>query len=110
MRKPRPLLGAIAAVLLSTLTIAACSSTSTSESTGQYVDDSVISNKVRAAIIKDSQLSIFQIDVTTYKGIVQLSGFVDTPEQKQHAAEVAREINGVQEVKNNLVVKPKSRG
>jgi|SwirhisoilCB3_FD_contig_41_9650254_length_454_multi_1_in_0_out_0_1 osmotically-inducible protein OsmY len=109
MRKPRPLLGGIAAVLLSTLTIA-CSSTPTSESTGQYVDDSVISNKVRAAIIKDSELSIFQIDVTTYKGIVQLSGFVDTPEQKQHAAEVARQINGVQEVKNNLVVKPKSRG
>jgi osmotically-inducible protein OsmY len=106
MRKPRPVLGGIAAILLSTLTVA-CASTSSSESTGQYVDDSVISNKVRAKIIGDSQLSIFQIDVTTYKGIVQLSGFVDTPDQKQRAGEDARGVEGVKEVKNNLVVKPK---
>ena len=104
MRKPSPLLGGIAAVLLSTLTIA-CSSSPTSESTGQYVDSSVISNKVRAAIIKDPQLSIFQISVTTYKDVVQLSGFVDTAAEKAHAGEVARSVEGVKDVKNDLVVK-----
>lgn len=105
MRKPSPILGGIAAVLLSTLTVVACSSTPTSESTGQYVDSSVISNKVRAAIVKDPQLSIFQISVTTYKDVVQLSGFVDTQAQKERAGEVAKTINGVRDVKNNLVVK-----
>ena len=104
MRKPSPILGGIAAVLLSTLTVA-CSSTPTSESTGQYVDSSVISNKVRAAIIKDPQLSIFQISVTTFKDVVQLSGFVNTEAQKEHAGQVARGVAGVKDVKNDLVVK-----
>jgi len=104
MRKPNPLLACVAAVLLSSVTIA-CSSSPTSESTGQYVDSSVISNKVRAAIVKDPQLSIFQIDVTTYKNVVQLSGFVNTEAAKQRAGEVARTVEGVADVKNDLVVK-----
>lgn len=84
---------------------AACTATETRESTGEYVDSSVISNKVRAAIIAEEKLSIFQIDVTTFRGTVQLSGFVDTPEQKALAGRIARNVRGVREIRNNLVVK-----
>jgi hyperosmotically inducible protein len=86
-------------------TTVACSTTNSSESTGQYVDDSVISNKVRAQIVGDKTLSIFQIDVTTYKGIVQLSGFVDTTAQKAEAERIVSSIAGVKGVRNNLIVK-----
>lgn len=84
---------------------AACSSTNTSESTGEYVDDSVISNKVRGQLIGDKELNIFQIDVGTYKGEVQLSGFVNSVESKNRAGTVARGVKGVTRVHNDLVVK-----
>jgi hyperosmotically inducible periplasmic protein len=74
------------------------------ESAGEYVDDSVISNKVRAELIGDSDLNVFQIDVTTLRGEVQLSGFVDSQEAKDRAGEVAAGVEGVREVHNNLVV------
>lgn len=85
--------------------ITGCSSTSTSESTGQYVDDSVISNKVRAELISDKDLNVFQIDVTTYKGVVQLSGFVNSEAIKTRATTVVSGVAGVQRVQNNLIVK-----
>ncbi len=85
--------------------MAACAGSSTSESTGEYVDDSVVSNKVRADIIGDKALSLFQIDVETYKGVVQLSGFVDTAATKARAGAVAAAVEGVKQVKNNLIVK-----
>ncbi|MFO0995053.1 MAG: BON domain-containing protein [Alphaproteobacteria bacterium] len=87
------------------LPIAGCAGSSTKESTGEYLDDSVISNKVRARIVGEKDLSIFQIDVTTFKGVVQLSGFVDKAEQKAKAGQVAASVSGVKEVKNDLVVK-----
>ncbi|GAB6051729.1 hypothetical protein JCM17960_05490 [Magnetospira thiophila] len=76
-----------------------------SESVGEYIDDVVVSNKVRGAIVADKDLSIFKIDVKTYKGIVQLSGFVDTAEVRDHAAAVAATVDGVDQVRNDLVVK-----
>jgi len=85
--------------------IVACSSTSTRESTGQYIDDSTISNKVRAEFIGDKDLNVFQIDVTTYKGLVQLSGFVNSASIKARAGTVAAHVDGVKEVKNNLIIK-----
>ena len=85
--------------------LAGCAGDSKSESTGEYVDDVVISNKVRAEIVGDDELSLFDIDVETFKGTVQLSGFVDSEEQKTRAGEVARRVEGVKEVSNNLVVK-----
>jgi osmotically-inducible protein OsmY len=85
--------------------MAACAGSSTSESTGEYVDDSVISNKVRADIVGDKALSLFQIDVETFKGTVQLSGFVDTAATKARAGEVAAGVRGVKRVQNNLIVK-----
>ena len=85
--------------------LGACSSTSTSESTGEYVDDATISNTVRAQLIGDAELNIFQIDVTTYKGVVQLSGFVNSATAKERAGRVAAGVEGVKEVRNNLIVK-----
>jgi hyperosmotically inducible periplasmic protein len=82
-----------------------CSSTPTHESTGEYVDDSTITTKVKAAILEDSALKTFQISVTTYKGVVQLSGFVDSKEMIGRAGEVAGKVSGVREVKNDLIVK-----
>ena len=85
--------------------MAACTSSRTSESTGEYVDDSVISNKVRGQLLGDKDLNITQIDIETYKGVVQLSGFVDTPEAKNRAGTVAASVSGVKQVRNNLIVK-----
>jgi osmotically-inducible protein OsmY len=82
-----------------------CASTPTRESSGQYVDDSVITTKVKAAILADSSLKVFQIGVETFKGVVQLSGFVDSAQAARKAGEVAAAVGGVQSVKNNLVVK-----
>lgn len=82
-----------------------CAGSSKSESTGEYVDDSVISNKVRANLVGDKDLNLFQIDVTTYKGDVQLSGFVDSQAVKDRATRVAASVNGVKQVHNNLVIK-----
>jgi len=85
--------------------ITGCSSTSTSESTGEYIDDAAISNKVRAQLIDDKDLNVFQIDVTTYKGVVQLSGFVNSESIKERAGLVAAGVDGVKEVRNDLVIK-----
>lgn len=75
------------------------------ETAGQYVDDSVITTKVKAAIFDEMALRTFQINVKTYQGIVQLSGFVDSAAHAQRAGELARGVAGVKEVKNDLIVK-----
>lgn len=82
-----------------------CAATQKRESTGQYVDDSVITTKVKAAIFDDATLKTLQINVKTFKGIVQLSGFVDSAQSVTKAGEVAGSVNGVVSVKNDLVVK-----
>jgi osmotically-inducible protein OsmY len=82
-----------------------CASTPTRENSGQYVDDSTITTKVKAAIFNDPTLKVFQINVETFKGVVQLSGFVDSAQSVQKAEEVARGVAGVNSVKNNLIVK-----
>jgi osmotically-inducible protein OsmY len=83
----------------------ACASTPTRESSGQYVDDSTITTKVKAAILNEPSLKVFQINVETFKGEVQLSGFVDSSQSVKRAGEVARGVNGVKSVKNSLIVK-----
>jgi osmotically-inducible protein OsmY len=84
---------------------AGCASSGTSESTGEYVDDAAITTKVKAAIFGDSGLKSLQISVETYKDVVQLSGFVDTPQARTHAGEIAAGVPGVRSVRNELVVK-----
>ncbi|GFO53677.1 BON domain-containing protein [Geomonas sp. Red276] len=82
-----------------------CATTSTHESTGQYVDDSVVTTKVKAALFDELSLKTFNIGVKTYQGVVQLSGFVDTLDQKTRAGDVASRVNGVTDVKNDLIIK-----
>jgi len=85
--------------------LSGCASTPKSESTGQYVDDTTITGKVKAAIFQDPSLKVSQINVETYKGVVQLSGFVDSQENVKKAADVAASVPGVVSVKNDLIVK-----
>lgn len=82
-----------------------CSSTRTHDSTGEYVDDTVITTKVKAALLKDDSVKSFQVSVETMKGVVQLSGFVNTAMQKANAGRDAAAVNGVVSVENNLIVK-----
>lgn len=82
-----------------------CSSTAKRESAGEYLDDTVITGKVKAAIINDPDLSAAEINVETFKGAVQLSGFVSSQNDIDKAVRVAREVKGVKSVKNDMRVK-----
>jgi osmotically-inducible protein OsmY len=96
--------GLIATVML-TLALIGCASTSNSTSTGEYIDDRAISAKVKTALHTDDDVSGFQVNVETFKGTVQLSGFVDTAAQAERAEEIARGVDGVEDVVNNITVK-----
>jgi len=82
-----------------------CAATPKHESTGQYVDDSAITTKVKTDILEESTLKVFQISVKTNKGVVQLSGFVDSAQNVKKAGEVAGGVKGVVAVQNDLMVK-----
>ncbi len=82
-----------------------CGSTRTQEGTGEYVDDSIITAKVKAAIFNEPTLKVNEINVETFKGIVQLSGFVRSQANIDRAVEVAHGITGVKSVKNDMRVK-----
>lgn len=82
-------------------------STSKKESTGEYLDDSVITTKVKAAVLNEPTLKSFEIKVVTYKGVVQLSGFVSSEANIEKAVEVARGVKGVNSVKNDMRLKVK---
>jgi osmotically-inducible protein OsmY len=86
-------------------TFAACASTRTRESAGEYVDDSVITTTVKSLLAEDDFLKSFQISVESYKGMVQLSGFVNSQKAVDKAAEITRSVKGVKSIKNNLIVK-----
>jgi osmotically-inducible protein OsmY len=92
-------------LLMLIATFAACASTRTQESTGEYVDDSVITTKVKSLLAADDFLKSFQISVETYKGVVQLSGFVNSQQAVDKASQIARGVKGVTSVKNDLIVK-----
>jgi osmotically-inducible protein OsmY len=92
-------------VLFLTALIAGCAGTRTQESTGEYVDDSMITAKVKAEILDDPMLKVFQINVETFKGEVQLSGFVNSAAASARAVEIARKVKGVTSVKNSMIVK-----
>lgn len=83
----------------------ACASTAKQEGTGEYVDDTVITTKVKAAIFHEPSLSSSEINVETFKGKVQLSGFVREAADIATASQVARKVSGVTAVKNDLHVK-----
>lgn len=85
--------------------VVGCASTASRESTGQYVDDSVITTKVKYAIAQDPQLKLREVNVETFKGRVQLSGFVSSQADIARATEIARSVTGVKSVANDLRLK-----
>ncbi len=87
------------------VSVVGCASTSKQEGTGEYIDDSVITTKVKAAIFNEATLKVAQINVETFKGVVQLSGFVNSQAAVNKAVEVTRTVKGVRSVKNDLMVK-----
>jgi osmotically-inducible protein OsmY len=85
--------------------IVGCASTATQESTGQYVDDAAITAKVKAALLSEPTLKSTEINVETFKGRVQLSGFVSSRANIDKAVEVAQAVGGVESVKNDMQLK-----
>jgi osmotically-inducible protein OsmY len=92
-------------ILMMIATFAACAATRTQESTGEYLDDSVITTKVKSLLATDDFLKSFEISVESFKGTVQLSGFVNSQKAVDKAVEIARGVKGVESIKNNLIVK-----
>ena len=98
----------IASTLIAALMLTAvvgCTSTPTRESTGQYVDDTVITTSVKKAIFDEPTLKVAEINVETFKGVVQLSGFVQSRDNIATAVRVAGGVNGVKSVKNDMRLK-----
>jgi hyperosmotically inducible protein len=104
MKMKRTLIGSLVFFIV-LFTFASCASTPERESSGEYMDNTVITTKVKSLLAKDDFLKSFQISVETYKGTVQLSGFVNTQETKDKAGQIAGSVKGVQSVKNDLIVK-----
>ena len=88
-------------------TLLGCASSATKSGTGEYIDDTVITTKVKAAILAEETLKSAEINVETFKGVVQLSGFVNSQGDIAKAAQVAREVKGVTSVKNDMKLKGK---
>jgi osmotically-inducible protein OsmY len=92
-------------VLMMIAALVACASTQKKEGTGDYIDDSVITTKVKSQLAADDFLKSFQISVESRKGIVQLSGFVDSQNAANKAGQITRGVEGVKSVRNDLIVK-----
>jgi hyperosmotically inducible protein len=90
---------------VSLIFLVACSSEPKKESAGEYLDDTVITTRVKAAILKEDTLKVSEINVETYKGVVQLSGFVSSRADQSTAEKVAKDVGGVKSVKNDIRVK-----
>ena len=104
MKKRNRFVGYLVLLMLIAIFMA-CASTSKQTSPGEYVDDSVITTKVKSLLASDDFLKSFQISVETYKGTVQLSGFVNSQKAVDKAGEIVRSVKGVKYLKNNLIVK-----
>jgi osmotically-inducible protein OsmY len=92
-------------VLMMIAAFVACASTPKQEGTGEYIDDSVITAKIKTQLVTDAFLKSFQISVESRKGIVQLSGFVNSQAAVEKAGQIARGVKGVVSVRNDLIVK-----
>ena len=103
MKSTRKSISFILAIMLASLL--GCAGTATKESTGEYIDDTVITTKVKAAILDEPSLKSAEINVETFKGVVQLSGFVSSRASIDKATEVARRVNGVTSVRNDMRLK-----
>lgn len=92
-------------VTLALIFLVACSSAPKQESAGEYFDDTVITTRVKAAILAEDSLKVSEVNVETYKGTVQLSGFVNSREDRSTAVKVAKNVKGVRSVKDDIRIK-----
>ncbi len=104
MNKRSVVIGSLVLLMLAAA-FAVCAPSRAGEGAGKYVDDSVITTKVKALLAEDGVLKAFEISVKTYKGTVQLSGFVNSKDVVKKAGKIARSVKGVTSVKNDLIVK-----
>ncbi len=103
MKFPTRLTSLLSAVMLASLM--GCASTATQSGTGEYIDDTVITTKIKAAIFENASLKSAEINVETFKGVVQMSGYVNSQADINKAAEIARSVKGVSNVKNDMRLK-----
>ena len=96
---------AFRAALLMAISLSDCAGSSTKESTGGYIDDTVITTKVKTALFSDKDIKSSEINVQTFKGRVQLSGFVSSSADAKRAVEVTRKVQGVRVVENDMQIK-----
>lgn len=82
-----------------------CAGSPDQESTGEYIDDSVITTRVRSAMIADKEVSASNISVETFKGTVQLAGFASSAKEADKAESIARNVKGVKQVKNSIQIR-----
>lgn len=87
------------------LLLAGCAGTPSRQSTGEFVDDTVVTTKVKTALIRDDRVDALDIQVETFKGVVQLSGFADTQDERERADRLARRVAGVRRVENDIRLK-----
>ncbi|BBV64659.1 MULTISPECIES: BON domain-containing protein [Kluyvera] len=98
-------MAASCAALLVAISLSGCAGSSTKESTGGYIDDTVVTTKVKTALFSDKQIKSSEINVQTFKGRVQLSGFVSSAADAKRAVEVTRQVQGVRVVENDMQIK-----
>ena len=94
------------AAILVAVTVAACGGSPAKESTGQYLDDTTITTKVKAAFVSDKTVDAMDVKVETFKGTVQLSGFADSSAEIERASQIAAKVTGVKAVRNDIRLKP----
>ena len=104
MKKNNMFIRCVVLVMFVTI-LAACAATPVRESTGEFIDDALITTKIKSQLAGDDIMRAFQISVETFRGIVQLSGFVNSQMDVERADEIATNVNGVRSIKNNLIVK-----
>lgn len=92
-------------VTILSVTLSGCSSSPTQSSTGQFIDDSAITAKIKTKLLDDPQVRGTAISVETFKGTVQLSGFANSKEEISHAESLAKSVDGVRAVRNNITLK-----
>lgn len=104
MNHLKTIFSAMLAILLLT-TVIGCAGSATQESTGEYIDDTWITTKVKASLVDDPDVKAREVNVETLKGVVQLSGFVESAEAMARAIDIAAGIEGVTSVRNNITIK-----
>lgn len=98
-------IGRVLLACVLTAMLAACAGTAMQQSTGEYIDATVLTSRVKSALLNDPAVSGLSVNVETYKGIVQLSGFVKTVAERNRAIAVAQDIAGVKQVRNDILIR-----